>query len=258
MSFAPDSALVGAVRVSPNHDARAGGRAPDMLVLHYTGMADADEALVCLCDARARVSCHYFVFEDGRIVQLVPEARRAWHAGVSSWAGEGDVNSRSIGVEIANPGHAGGYPDFPEAQMAAVEALARDIVSRRHIAPARVLGHSDIAPARKNDPGEKFDWARLARAGVGLPPPSVYANENKTVLRPGDAGEAVARLQRALGGIGYALAAVGRYDEDTRLVVTAFQRHFRPQRVDGLADTATIAAIEDVKKRVNGVMDIDK
>jgi N-acetylmuramoyl-L-alanine amidase len=165
-SFSPDSAFVRRVLVSPNHDAR--GRSIDMVVLHYTGMRSTDAALKRLCDPAARVSSHYVVLEDGEICQLVPEAERAWHAGVSSWEGATDVNARSIGIEIANPGHDLGYPDFPDAQIAAVIALCRDLILRRGIAAARVLAHSDVAPARKPDPGEKFPWRQLADAGIGI------------------------------------------------------------------------------------------
>jgi N-acetylmuramoyl-L-alanine amidase len=165
-SFQPDSALVDRVLVSPNHDTR--GRSIDMIVLHYTGMRSTDAALQRLCDPAARVSSHYVLLEDGEICQLVPEAERAWHAGVSSWEGETDINARSIGIEIANPGHDLGYPDFPDAQIAAVIALCRDLMLRRGIAAARVLAHSDVAPARKPDPGEKFPWRRLADAGIGI------------------------------------------------------------------------------------------
>lgn len=247
MSFPPDSALVAEVRPSPSHDARRDGRRPDLLLLHYTGMPSADGALAWLCDPRSKVSCHYFVFEDGRVVQLVPEARRAWHAGVSSWAGESDINSCSIGIEVANPGHEGGCPDFPAAQMAAVAALARDIVARHGIARGRVLAHSDVAPARKRDPGERFDWARLAAAGAGIaPPPGGAGAAAASGLRSGDTGEAVARLQRDLARIGYGIEITGRFDEATRLVVAAFQRHFRPARPDGEADEETINSVKYV------------
>ena len=216
---------------------------PDMLLLHYTGMSDAQGALDWLCDPSSKVSCHYFVFEDGRIVQLVAEARRAWHAGAAAWAGEQDINSCSIGIEIANCGHDGGYPDYPEAQMKAVVELSRDIVARRKIALQRVLAHSDVAPSRKCDPGEKFDWARLARAGVGLwvePAPG----EAGDILGPGDSGPAVAALQHNLARFGYALTVSGVFDQTTEEAVTAFQRHFRQVKVDGRADVATIEALQ--------------
>src|SRR5919201_6489610 len=157
-------------RLSPNHDVRGDPPRIDMLVLHYTGMTSAAAALERLCDPAARVSAHYVVEEDGRIWRLVPENRRAFHAGHSCWEGEGNLNAVSIGVEIVNPGHEWGYRPFPEAQMASVEELCRDVISRHPIPPHRILGHSDIAPDRKSDPGELFDWPRLARAGIGIWP----------------------------------------------------------------------------------------
>jgi N-acetylmuramoyl-L-alanine amidase len=201
-------------------------------------MPSAEGALDWLCDPRSQVSAHYFVFEDGRVVQLVPELRRAWHAGVSWWDAETDINSRSIGIEISNPGHDYGYPDFPAVQMEAVAALCRDIVSRRRIPPERVLAHSDIAPARKRDPGEKFDWSWLAARGVGLwiAPARLLGDEG---LREGNEGEAVTELQQHLAAYGYGLDVTGRFDRLTAQVVTAFQRHFRPACVDGTADAST-------------------
>src|SRR4051794_13840859 len=186
-TFEPDSSTVSDIIPSPNHGDRNKGRQPDMIVLHYTGMPDVEGALARLCSAGTEVSAHYVVFEDGRIVQCVPEARRAWHAGESMWAGKNDINSSSIGIEIINPGHQWGYADFPEPQIAAVIALCRDIVGRHAISAPRVLGHSDVAPARKQDPGEKFPWARLAAAGVGLWVAPEPIAPGKT-LAPGDRG----------------------------------------------------------------------
>ena len=227
-------------RPSPNHDARADGMAVDMLILHYTGMPTGEAALERMCDEAARVSAHYLVAEDGAVFRLVAEERRAWHAGVSSWRGDDGINARSIGVEIVNPGHEFGYRPFPEAQMAAVEALCRDVLARHPIPPRHVLGHSDVAPARKEDPGELFDWARLAATGIGLwPGRTVVAGEVGLSLGPGDAGSPVAELQGALAGFGYEVPNQGAYDEATAKVVTAFQRHFRPRRVDGVADPET-------------------
>jgi N-acetylmuramoyl-L-alanine amidase len=236
MTFRPDSPSVKNVVPSPNQDAR--DARIDILLLHYTGMQTGAEALARLTDKEARVSSHYFVEEDGRVDQLVPESRRAWHAGLSSWKGAADINSRSIGIEIVNPGHENGYRDFPDAQIEAVIALCRNILSRRTIRRERVLAHSDVAPARKNDPGEKFPWARLAGAGIGLWIEPLPITPGRT-LSANDKGADVEQLQKQLARFGYELKATGRYDDDTRTVVTAFQRHYRPARVDGLADVST-------------------
>lgn len=224
-------------RPSPNSDAR--GRAVDMLVLHYTGMPDAASALERLCDPQSRVSAHYLVGEDGAVWRLVPEERRAWHAGVAEWAGESDVNARSIGIELVNPGHEHGYRPFPEAQMAALERLAAAVVRRHRIPPRRVVGHSDVAPARKRDPGELFDWARLARAGVGLWPELPEIPEPPPPpARPAPAAEACARLR----AWGYAAPRAGA--GGAAAVVAAFQRHFRPRRVDGVWDAECGALLD--------------
>jgi N-acetylmuramoyl-L-alanine amidase len=241
MSFARESSTVTEVVPSPNHDARTSRI--DILLLHYTGMTTEEEALARLIDPEAKVSSHYFVYEDGRIVQMVPEARRAWHAGESSWKGATDINSRSIGIEIANPGHEYGYRDFPDAQIEAGIALCRDIVKRRSIPRERVLAHSDVAPARKNDPGERFPWARFAAAGVGLwvEPAPIIAGRT---LSANDRGSEVEDLQRRLVRFGYGLTVRRFYDDNTHNVVTAFQRHFRPERVDGLADPSTVDTLK--------------
>ena len=251
MSFPPDSPLVDAVVPSPNHEARNGVTRPDILLLHYTGMSSTEAALERLCDPVARVSSHYLVFEDGRILQLVPESRRAYHAGESSWEGTHDINSRSIGVEIGNQGHDFGCPEFPAIQTAAVIALAHDIVARCAIARHRVLAHSDVAPGRKRDPGERFPWPRLAAAGVGLwvPPAPICSGGT---LEPGDRGTEVADLQRALADYGYGIAPTSQYDAATREVVAAFQRHFRPARVDGIADVSTQATLRKLLAKRTG------
>jgi N-acetylmuramoyl-L-alanine amidase len=225
---------------SPNHDARA---APiDILLLHYTGMRSGEAACARLTEPAAKVSCHYLVYEDGRIDQLVPEALCAWHAGVSSWKGETDINARSIGIEIVNPGHEFGYRDFPEAQIGAVIALCRDILRRHDIPSERVLGHSDVAPARKQDPGERFPWARLAASGIGLWIEPVPISEGDALV-PTQRGEDVTMLQTMLAKVGYPAELTGLYDAATRDIVTAFQRHFRPARVDGIADRSTIETL---------------
>jgi N-acetylmuramoyl-L-alanine amidase len=202
-------------RPSPNHDARPDGAAIDMLVLHYTGMPSAQAALDRLCDASAKVSAHYTIDEDGTVYAHVPEARRAWHAGRSWWAGESDINACSIGIELVNPGHEFGYREFAQAQIASLINLCHGILLRHPIPSARVLGHSDVAPARKDDPGELFPWAELAKAGIGLWPQA----------GAGDLGaEALARY-------GYDPGA----PQDA--VITAFQRHFRPKKLDGQWDS---------------------
>lgn len=221
-------------RPSPNHGSRGEPPRIDMLVLHYTGMQSAEAALNRLCDPAARVSAHYVVEEDGAIWRLVSEARRAFHAGKSCWEGEHDLNFVSIGIEIVNPGHEWGYRPFPEKQMAAVECLCRDILSRHPIPPHRVVGHSDIAPDRKTDPGEAFDWQRLARAGIGIwPKPSRQRPD--AVIDP-------ARAVVKLGAIGYCVTPAIE-----GATVAAFQRRFRPTRVDGAIDAETAARLAEVQ-----------
>jgi N-acetylmuramoyl-L-alanine amidase len=237
-NFAPDSSVVERVEPSPNFDERTGLARPDMIVLHYTGMQLSHEALQRLCDPKARVSAHYLVYENGSILQLVPEGKRAWHAGVSSWGGDADINSRSIGIEIANPGHEFGYPDFPARQIAAVITLCRGIIARNIIRPENIVAHSDVAPSRKQDPGEKFPWQRLAQSGVGLwVEPAPITDGPKLISN--DSGDQVAALQKALIDYGYGLEPTGRYDAFVVETVTAFQRHFRPALVDGIADVST-------------------
>jgi N-acetylmuramoyl-L-alanine amidase len=242
--FQPDSFIVSDVVPSPNVDERKDGRPADMIILHYTGMVSGESALQRLTTRDSKVSAHYVVFEDGRIVQCVPETMRAWHAGVSYWAGETDINSRSIGIEIVNPGHEFGYRDFPLRQTAAVISLCKSIVTRRGpISGDRVLGHSDVAPARKQDPGEKFPWELLSESGIGHWVRPAQLNLEGTTLKPGDQGEAVTRMQRSLRNYGYGITDNGRYDETTAEVVTAFQRHFRQARVDGIADPSTLLTL---------------
>jgi N-acetylmuramoyl-L-alanine amidase len=244
-TFTPDSSVVSDVIPSANYGDRAQDRAPDMILLHYTGMPDVEGALARLCTAGTDVSAHYVVLEDGRIVQCVPEAKRAWHAGVSSWAGEEDINSCSIGVEIINRGHDWGYPDFPLRQIAAVIALCRGIMLRRNIPSQRVLAHSDVAPARKKDPGEKFPWHSLANSGVGhfVHPAPIVRGET---LKLGAESDEVRGMQEALKRYGYGIETHGKYDGPTMEVVTAFQRHFRPARVDGVADTSTLTTLQSL------------
>lgn len=251
MSLTPDSPHAVKVVPSPNHGPRKGGRKPDILLLHYTGMVDGPSALQRLTNPLAEVSSHYLVWEDGRIFQLVAESARAWHAGVGSWGGETDVNTASVGIEIVNPGHALGYPDFPPVQVEAVRRLCADIAGRWQIPRARVLAHSDTAPGRKQDPGEKFPWDELARHGVGHwvePAPIVEGPR----YGPGDEGQPVRALQAMFGVYGYGLPLSGVFDERTQAVVTAFQRHFRPQRVDGIADTSTMVTLRNLLRALPG------
>ena len=242
-TFTPDSSVVSDVIPSPNFGDRNKGLVPDMIVLHYTGMPDAEGAIARLCSDGTDVSAHYIVLEDGRIVQTVPESKRAWHAGSSFWAGEDDVNSCSIGIEIINRGHDWGYPDYPARQIAAVTALCRGILLRRDMPSHRVLGHSDVAPARKKDPGEKFPWHLLASSGVGhwVHPAPIVPGED---LRSGADGDTVTSLQKALAVYGYGIDVSGVFDAATAEVVTAFQRHFRPERVDGIADRSTLETLQ--------------
>ena len=224
---------------SPNFEPRKA--VPDMIVLHYTGMRTGEEALARLRDPEAKVSSHYVVEEDGRTFRLVPEERRAWHAGVSFWKGEADVNTRSIGVEIVNPGHEFGYRPFPDAQIAAVIELISDIRSRWMVEDDKIVGHSDIAPDRKDDPGELFPWKRLAEAGHGLwvePPAAPGAP-----LGEGEEGAGVFALQAGFTRLGYDCAPSGRFDAHTTAVVRAFQRHWLQTRFDGVADGDTRARL---------------
>ncbi len=241
--FDPDSPLVARIAASPNREARREGFQPNLLILHYTGMASAEAAIQWLASPASRVSCHYVIDGAGAITQMVPEELRAWHAGVSHWRGVDDINSCSIGIEIHNPGHDGGYPDFPVGQMASVAALCLEITRRHAIKPHRVLAHSDVAPRRKKDPGEKFDWATLARAGVGHWIEAAQPSKGEA-LAPGSRGNAVMRWQRQLRAYGYWVDATGEFDNHTGLVTAAFQRHFRQALTDGRADRSTVETLD--------------
>ena len=227
-------------RPSPNQDDRPEATPIDTLVLHYTGMPTARAALERLCDPTPpaplpRVSCHYLVEEDGLVWRLVPESRRAWHAGQSFWRGHSLLNGRSIGIEVVNPGHEWGYRPFPALQMAAVAELCLEILERHPIPPRNVVAHSDIAPDRKQDPGELFDWAGLAANGIGLWPEGVASDD---AAQPPDS---LARAAALLARIGYPVDAA-----QPGPALVAFQRHWRPERVDGQADAGTLARLEAV------------
>lgn len=217
-------------RPSPNFDARPADAAADILLLHYTGMQSAEVSLARLCDPAAKVSAHYLINEDGSVCRLVDESKRAWHAGVSHWAGSTDINARSIGVELQNPGHEFGYRPFPDAQIISLIDLCLSILSHHPIPAERVLGHSDVAPTRKEDPGELFDWRRLAEAGIGRLPDAVVPTANP------DEQEARSLLTR----IGYDPAA------PFADVVTAFQRHYRQATVNGQLDPESMGLISAV------------
>lgn len=240
---------------SPNFNDRR--EALDMLVLHYTGMEDGKSALGRMCDPNIEVSAHYMIEEDGRIFQLVAEDKRAWHAGVSSWQGQTDLNSRSIGIEIVNGGHNvpmsdGRLPPFPTVQIDAVIALSKSIIERHNIPKTRIVGHSDIAPDRKEDPGEHFPWHRLSQAGVGFVPTHPESGQLMGKgLEPGMTGPPVTRLQESLKSIGYGIDVTGKYDVLTYHVVKAFQRRWYQSRVTGTADLVSLTLIERVSEAYN-------
>lgn len=244
MITSADSPLVEDIVPSPNVEPRLRGLTPTILLLHYTGLPTAAQAIDVLKDPKSKVSCHYVIDEGGRVTQMVAENMRAWHAGVSHWQGEEDINSASIGIEIHNPGHNLGYPDFPEPQMRAVIALSKDIVARHRITAKRVLAHSDVAPSRKIDPGEKFDWRGLAAAGIGHWVEPAPVNGRDGGLGYGTAGPLVAEVQMMLRRYGYGVEVHGELDQRTGFVLRAFQLHFRPARVDGHIDQSTITTLE--------------
>jgi len=249
VSVQTDTRVKARVHPSPNHNERAPGAPIDMLILHYTGMQTAEAALQRLCDPRAEVSAHYFVYEDGTILQCVPESRRAWHAGRSFWKGETDINSRSIGIELVNPGHEWGYRPFPDEQIQALANLAGDICGRHGILPWMVLAHSDVAPDRKEDPGEHFPWSLLAGLGIGhwVDPMPVKTG---LIMQQGESGQPVEAVQSLLALYGYNVDITGTYDKLTFQAVTAFQRHFRSERVDGIVDESTIETLHRLLARL--------
>lgn len=249
--FLPDEPRA-EVRVSPNFGPRRDTLRPDMIVLHYTGMATGAAAEAWLCDPASEVSSHYLVHEDGRIVQMVRESDRAWHAGASSWFGRTDINSCSVGIEIVNPGHTLGYATFPKRQVDAVIGLCLGIIERHSITAQRVLAHSDITPGRKIDPGEKFPWKVLFAAGVGHLVPAAPIRRGP-VPKAGDTGAEVEALQSMLALYGYGVEISGVFDRQTEIVVEAFQRHFRPRLVDGVADRSTIRTLQSLLTSLRSV-----
>ena len=241
MTFAPDFDRA-IVTPSPNFGKRRSVATPDLIILHYTAMDTAKAACDWLCARESEVSAHYLIDENGEIFQLVLEKDRAWHAGQSSWQGGTDINSRSIGIEIANQGHEGGCPIYPDAQMRSVLELSKSIIARYHIDAKSVLAHSDIAPLRKRDPGEWFSWEMLSNHGVGHYRAPSPITGGRYFMR-GESGQPIEALQSMLGLYGYGVDVNGQFDELTEAVVIAFQRHFRPRKVDGIADMSTIETL---------------
>ena len=234
---------------SPNFDART--LPISLLVLHYTGMETGAAALKRMCNPEAKVAAHYMVEEDGRVFQLVAEDKRAWHAGVSEWDGETNINSASIGIEIVNGGHDypnedGSLPGYPVAQIEAVIALSKDILKRN--GPLKIVGHSDIAPARKQDPGEHFPWPRLADAGLGFFPKDI-AEDTRVLFGADSRDRGVAIVQRGLAHMGYGARVTGVLDKDTRLIIGALQRRYRPNQIDGLIDIQTMEIIKALAEK---------
>ncbi|MGL4488443.1 MAG: peptidoglycan recognition protein family protein [Rhizobiaceae bacterium] len=230
------------VRPSPNFGERKDGKSISAIILHYTGMVSGIAAEDWLCNSDSEVSSHYLVHEDGRIVQMVAETDRAWHAGKSYWKGETDLNSVSVGIEIVNAGHILGYKPFPQRQINAVIRLCTGIILRHGVQPDMVLAHSDIAPGRKIDPGELFPWDKLAAKGIGqfVQPAPISGGRFFTL---GDEGQPIEALQSMLVLFGFDVAVTGIFDATTQKIVTAFQRHHRPEKIDGIADVSTIQTL---------------
>jgi N-acetylmuramoyl-L-alanine amidase len=237
------------VRASPNFGERKDGKRITAVILHYTGMVSGKAAEDWLCNSDSEVSSHYLVHEDGHIVQMVAEAHRAWHAGKSYWKGETDLNSVSVGIEIVNPGHVLGYRPFPAKQISAVTRLCRGIILRHGIAPTMVLAHSDIAAGRKIDPGELFPWEKLAAKGIGHFAEAEPISGGR-FFSMGDEGQPVEALQAMLALYGYEMPVTGVYDMQTEKIVRAFQRHFRPEKADGVADVSTIATLHRLLRAI--------
>ncbi len=255
-------------RPSPNFDER-GGRAIELLILHYTGMPSGEIAIRRLSDPQpragdyafpwerpddpdkilGRTSAHYVVEEDGTILRLVPEEKRAWHAGLGAWAGGADLNARSIGIEIVNGGHDFGLPDYPYEQIEAVTDLVSDIVKRHRLKLHQVVGHSDVAPLRKADPGEKFPWRHLAFHRLALWPADDFQIADVEALERGDRGPEISALQKTMNEIGYVLDVDGIFGPATEAAIKAIQRRFRTAQIDGIADGETLAIISDIARQ---------
>jgi len=219
-----------------------------MLILHYTGMENGVTAKARLCDPAAEVSAHWLVHEDGMVDRLVDEDKRAWHAGRGSWNGITDVNSASIGIEIVNGGHNvpladGSLPPYPDAQILAVIKLAKDIIERHDIQPRNIVGHSDIAPERKEDPGEHFPWAGLAAAGVGIWPGDL-PEDDRILFEAGDRDRGISIIQRGLADLGYGASVTGCLDEHTQAIIRAVQRRYRPAKIDGIIDMQVMEVLK--------------
>ena len=232
--------------LSPNRSSRCGMRAA-LVILHYTGMKSSQAALQRLCDPSAKVSAHYLIDETGEVLGLVPEAERAWHAGRSFWAGERGINAASIGIELAHLGHVVGLPAYPEAQVVALEALLADILLRRRMGPAAVLGHSDVAPTRKRDPGEWFPWNRLAANGLAVwtPGPGAVGAKSPGI---GDARRMIEALER----IGYDTGGCGLRTSVAQASFRAFQRRFRPWELGRPLNRGAITHAEEIAEKWPG------
>jgi N-acetylmuramoyl-L-alanine amidase len=237
--------------LSPNFDERPLGMSVGMLVLHYTGMKTAQEAIARLCSAEAKVSSHYLVHEDGQVVHMVREEKRAWHAGISCWQGVPSCNDLSIGIEIVNPGHEFGYRPFPAEQMDAVSDLAFGIIKRHKIRMRNIVAHSDIAPTRKEDPGELFGWQKLASEGIGLwPDVDKIKQPNLAIINPGEESLSVARVQKMLADYGYYIKVDGIYGPKTELIIKAFKRRFVPENLNVVWDNMADARLKNLLEMV--------
>lgn len=229
-------------RPSPNFDDRKGGAKPELIVLHYTAMESAETALERLTDAAypKRVSAHYLIDEKGNIYQLVDEEKRAWHAGISSWQGKDDVNSRSIGIEISNRGS----EPYTKEQLFSLALLCKDICFRHGIPPENIIGHSDVAPDRKQDPGEHFPWAKMARHDVGAWPKV----EAKDKFNAAAAAKSPKQLKKLFNEAGYGVGAFGKNKPKLKEIITAFQRHFEPEVFSDATKTPGVATEETVAR----------